>query len=99
MCAHRHGMGLINTCCDAFFVSLLAHEGFGQHKLRFIFCPRWRGRGMLYSFCVLDDIGGVWSTHVEIDFVSFLACEGIGQHNLRYVLCPRKLGRVLFNTF
>ena len=38
------------------------------------------------AFCVLDGMGGVWSTHVEMHF-----CP---QRELRYILCPRRDMRV-----
>ena len=72
------------------FVSLLAWAGFGQHTLRCILYPRWHGMGLVNecwdTFYVLDGMGRVWSTNVEIHFLSSLALLGFGQHNFRYNL-------------
>jgi hypothetical protein len=35
------------------------------------------------AFSVLDVIGGVWSTHIEMIIVSSVESEGFGQHMLR----------------
>ena len=83
---------------DINFVSLLSWEGFIQHKLRHILCPRWHVRGMLNTcwdaFGVLPGIGWVWSTHIELHFVSPLALEVFGQDKLRCILCPRWRERI-----
>ena len=46
-------------------------DGFGQHKLRYILCPRWHGMCLVNTceeaFCVLAAMVGVCSRHVEIN--------------------------------
>jgi hypothetical protein len=41
------------------------------------------------TFCVLDCMVGVWSTHIKLYFVSSLAKELFDRHKVRYILCPR----------
>jgi len=51
-------------------------DGYNKHILRYILFPRWHGRGLVITscdiFCVLTGIGGVWSTHVEIELFTFI---------------------------
>jgi hypothetical protein len=72
------------THFEMHFVSSLAVEGFDQHMLRCILCPRWHGKGLVnrccYTFCVVAGMGWVWSTHVEIHVESSLAWDGFGQN-------------------
>ena len=35
------------------------------------------------AFCVLTGIGGVWSSHAEMQFLTSLAFDGFGLHMLR----------------
>ena len=91
-----------STHFEIYFVSLLTWDGFGQHRLRCIFCPRWDGIGLVNTssdiFYVLAGMEGVWSTHVEKHFVSSLACEAFGQNMLRGILCLRWHRLGLVNT-
>ena len=78
-CPRWHGR-LWSTQVEILFVSTLAFEGFVQHMLRWILCPRWH-LGVFVNtrwdaFCAHVSIGGVCSTHVEIQFLSSLAYEG-----------------------
>ena len=77
-------MGLVwSTHVETFFV-LTGMEV--QHKLSYILCPRWHGRGFVntsrHTIYVLAGIKGVWSTQVKTHFMSSLACEMFGQHML-----------------
>ena len=80
------------------FVSSLACEGYGQHIFRSILCCRWHGLDLDETswevFWVLDGMGGVWSTHVEMHFFLHtsldtfyinVAYEGFGQHMFRCI--------------
>ena len=66
------------------------------------FWPRWNGRRFVhsywYKFYFVGDMGGVWSTHVEIHFVSSLTWDRFLQHMLRYTLCLRMHGSCLVNA-
>ena len=73
------------THVEVNFVSSLALDGFGQHMLICISCPRWHGRGLVNTswdaFCFLSFMGGRF-----------------GQHMFRYILCARWHGMGVVNT-
>jgi len=57
LCSRWHGTGLVKTCWVTFyflasmgsFLFSFALSGYGQHKLRCILWPRWRGRNNSFS--------------------------------------------------
>jgi hypothetical protein len=61
--------GVWSTQVKMDFVFLLSCEVFGQHKLRYMLSPRFKG--------------GVLSSEYEAHFVNSLALEGFSQHKLR----------------
>ena len=80
------------------FMSLLAWDVFGQYKLRHILFLCWHGIGLLNTcwdtFCFLACMGGVRSTHVEINFMPSLAWDGFNQYKLWCILFRRCKGAV-----
>ena len=150
LCPPWHGIGLFNTCWDAFCLLsdmgrvwsihvdlyLLAWDGISHNILRWILGPRfrgrlqsiqvdihcvlpgmrcfcqqkfkyisshcWHGRGLIKTIwdthSVIDEMGWVWSTHIEIHFVFSLAWAGFGLSELSYIFCPRWHGMGLVNA-
>ena len=76
--------GVLSTRVEIHFVSSLSWDGFGQHNLRCILCPRCHVMSLVNTSwdkcCVLSDL------------------EELFQHELRYILCPRWYGMGLVNT-
>jgi hypothetical protein len=76
--------GIWSTQVEINFMSSQSLEWFGEHMLRCILFSRWHGRGLvnesLVTFCVLADMGGIWSTQVEIHFMSLLEWKEFDQH-------------------
>ena len=85
--------GFVNTWWDVFcgfmlgpwsthiklhFVSSLAWDGICQHKLRYIFCPRWHKCGLVNTS---------WA-------IFWVACEWFCKHMLRLIFFPRWNRRV-----
>ena len=71
----RAGIGVWLSQIEIHFVSSLAWERFGQHKMRFIFMfslfDGFAQQKLRYNF-VFAGLEAVWSTCVKINFVSSL---------------------------
>jgi hypothetical protein len=76
--------GVWSTRGKMHFVFSLKWEGFGQHMLRYILCPR------LHE---MDLVNTSWDT-----FCVIAGMGGFGQHMLGGILCFRRHGLGLFNT-
>ena len=85
-----------------YIVFSLARDVFGQQKLKYISSHCWHGRGLIKTIwdthSVIDEMGWVWSTHIEIHFVFSLAWAGFGLSELSYIFCPRWHGMGLVNA-
>ena len=66
---------VFSTHVELHYASSLAIDGFCQDLLRFILCPRWHMRGLLFA---------CW-TQVQIHFMSSLKYKAHGQRGLRYI--------------
>ena len=104
-------VGVCSTHVDVHFDTMLALEGFGQHKLRYFFFPRWYGIsiGQHELSFILYSVGmrRVWSIRVEIQFVSSQEWEGccvltsmgwIWSFQVKIHFCSRWHGISLVNT-
>ena len=87
--------GVWSTQVEIHFMSSLAWEGFGEHVLRCILCPRFLGIGLINSSwdTRFDHVEMYFKSSLAWDMLTLLLCppwhgKGCSQHMLRYILCP-----------